>query len=133
MKKDKYLIHHNCVARLMSEYKQYGNLIVALDFDGTINDYHNEGLEFERVITLIKACNELNFQIVIFTANSDTEYIEKKCSDLGIEICGINKNLVPMFDKSKKIYYNILLDDRAGLESAYYALADTVITIKEGL
>jgi len=117
----------------MSEYKQYGNLIVALDFDGTINDYHNEGLEFEKVIDLIKACNQLDFQIVIFTANPDTEYIEKKCSDLGIEICGINKNLVPMFDKSPKIYYNILLDDRAGLESAYYILADVVITIKEDL
>lgn len=131
MASDKYMSHHKCFVRLMEEYHKYGNLIVALDFDGTINDYHNEGLEFDRVIALIKACNELSFQVVIFTANPDTDYIEQKCSELGIEICGINKNLVPMFDKSKKIYYNILLDDRAGLESAFYILADVVTTIKE--
>ena len=32
--------------------------------------------------------------------------------------------------KGKKIYYNILLDDRAGLESAYKVLIDTIDQMK---
>jgi len=33
--------------------------------------------------------------------------------------------------KGKKLYYNILLDDRAGLSSAYYCLRQALNRIKE--
>ena len=131
MTRDKYLSDHNCYNRLMEEYEKYGSLIIALDFDGTINDYHGEGLTFDKVIYLIKECNKLDFNVVIFSANPDTDGIIQRCKELDIKICGVNKNMVPMFDKSGKIYYSILLDDRAGLSSAFIVLAEVVRTIKE--
>ena len=128
---DFYLSEQNCFNRLFNEYKKYKALIVAVDYDGTINDFHNEGLEFFNVIDLLKKCNDLNFKIVIYTANNKYDEINSKCKSLGITIEGINKQLLPQFKDRGKIYYNILLDDRAGLYSSYKILKKLVDLINE--
>lgn len=48
--------------------------------------------------------------------------IQEYCKEIGIKIEGININYLPQFKNSGKIYYNILLDDRAGLETSYNIL-----------
>ena len=128
---DFYLEEENCFNRLWDEYIKYGTLIVALDYDGTINDFHNEGMEFNDVISLIKKCNGLNFKIVIYTANNKYNEIEDRCKELEIKIEGINKQLLPMFEGRGKIYYNILLDDRAGLRTSYNILKKVVDNIND--
>jgi len=126
---DKFLNRTECVARLLDDYEKHGNLIVAVDFDNTIYDFHKEGIEFNDVVQLVKQCNKLNFSVVIFTANTDHKLIEKHCKSLDIEIKGINKNVLDGFTGGK-IYYNILLDDRAGLATAFYTLKNTISLIK---
>lgn len=51
-----------CKKRLLEEYKKYGELIVAFDYDNTIFDYHNNGGDYSCVIELLKRCARLGFE-----------------------------------------------------------------------
>jgi len=125
---DPYLSQKNAVMRLYNEYKKHPKLIVAVDFDDTCFDYHGGGENHERVLQLLKDCKRHNFYIVVWTASDPSRFDEMKLflSDKGIKIDSINENPIPLpFGNHKKIYYNILLDDRAGLSSA----VDTLETL----
>lgn len=132
-KEDPYLDKGAVVFRLLDEYSRYGNLIVAVDFDHTINDYNNQGTTYPEVVRLLKRCNEMNFRIVVWTARSEDDYdfIKESFKKNGVEIEAINENLLEQFD-TRKIYYNILLDDRAGLKSTVDDL-NTVIDMIEDM
>lgn len=124
-----------CCKRLLLEYQKYGKLIVAFDFDNTIFDYHNNGGDYSCVIELLKECAELGFELVLFTTEEDWDKIEAK-ADKAAEILKLpdsfylNVNLSSIFPNAKKPYYNILLDDRAGLEESYNILKYVVDGIK---
>ena len=128
---DYYLNEENCYNRLLAEYEKYGTIIVAVDFDGTINDFHNEGLEFDNMISLLKKCNEIGFRLVIYTANDNYYEIYKRCDDMGIKIEGINKQLLPQFEGRGKLYYNILIDDRSGMVTSYNLLKRIINHIQQ--
>lgn len=128
---DYYLNDINCAQRLYNDYKKYGTLIIALDYDNTIFDFFNKGLIFNDVISLVKECSNIGMKIVIYTASQEYDKIETYCKKIGLKIEGININILEQFAKSGKIYYNILLDDRAGLASAYNQLNWVLDRIKE--
>ena len=119
---DPYLNYVYCYDRLLHEYELYKSLIIAVDFDDTIYDFHKKGHTYKNVIDLLKECSRRGFKIIILTDNSNHKLIEMYCNQIGIHIEGINKNVIDKFDDCGKIYYNILLDDRAGLPSAYFLL-----------
>lgn len=119
-----------CVERLQSEYDKYKKLIVAFDFDNTIFDYHNNGGNYSEVINILRECSELNFTMILFTANDDKsklDWIIEYCKKFEIRVDYVNKS--PIMDTVKP-YYNILLDDRAGLEEAYRQLKAVINYIK---
>ena len=94
---DKYLSDDACESRLFADYMKHGMLIVAVDFDNTIYDFHNDGLVFNDVIALIKRCNVFEFPVIVFTANNDEYLIGNYCRSIGIEIQGINTNHLQQF------------------------------------
>lgn len=51
---DLYLYEENVTERLITEWKKYGSLVVAYDFDNTVYDYHKEGHSYEYVIQLLR-------------------------------------------------------------------------------
>jgi len=116
---DFYLDKKNTYQRLISEYEKYETLVVAFDFDNTVYDYHNVGLEFTDLILLLRDLKKIGCYLIVFTANEEETFVKKYCKKMNIPFNAINEN--PPFHKSKsrKIYYNILLDDRAGLKEAY--------------
>lgn len=119
---DYYLDDNNSVNRLLYEWKTYGKLVIAVDFDDTLFDFHKKGRTYNDVINLLKACREIGCYIVVFTANDDIEhhaFIKSYLRDAGLEIDTINENIECVGFTTKKVYYNILLDDRSGLSSAY--------------
>lgn len=129
-KKHPYLSDNFCINRLLNEYNLHKSLVVAYDLDNTVNDYHNKGHDYSEVIELIRECKEVGFHLIVFTAEEDTEKVKKILELNNIPFDSINEN--PPFWKSnaRKIYYNILLDDRAGLNSAYEQLKEVLKRIK---
>ena len=115
---DEFLIPHANFKRLYEEYKKYGSLSIGLDFDNTIYDYHKKGYKYERVVHLCKDAVELGMEVHIFSANPDHDLIQKHCDSIDLKISGINTDGVALGWTSRKPFYSILLDDRAGLVSA---------------
>lgn len=131
--KNSYLNDQKALDRLLTEYKKYGSLTVAYDFDNTVYDYHNEGHDYSDVINLIRECKECGFYLIVFTGEENTNKVETFLNENDIPFDAINEN--PPFFKStsRKIYSNILLDDRAGLYSAYWQLKNVINIIKYGV
>lgn len=121
---DFYINSENTNKRLLNEWLKYGKLVIAYDYDNTVFDYHNEGHTYTQVIDLLRKCKALGAHLIVFTASEPHRYEEIKSylNENKVPFDAINENpdFVPF--KTSKIYYNILLDDRAGLESAYKSL-----------
>jgi hypothetical protein len=125
-----------CTVRLFSEWKRHPKLIVAVDFDSTVFDYYQGGHSFQRVLDILRKCKLLGFYVVVFTAADPSrfEFMKNFLLDKGIEIDSINQNPIPLpYGNHGKIYYNILLDDRAGLSSALDTLETVVGLIIDGI
>lgn len=119
-----------CIYRLVDEYKKYGSLVIAFDFDNCVYDYHSKGHDYIEVIDLLREAKKINCYLIAFTAEKDIQKVTSTLNELGIHFDAINEN--PPFFKSnaRKIYFNLLLDDRAGLYSAYIQLKETIKIIK---
>jgi hypothetical protein len=131
---DYYLNEDNCVNRLVEEWTNYGKIVLAIDFDDTVFDFHKKGRTYENVIKLVKRCQNIGCYTVIFTANDDIEhhkFIKQYLLDKGIEIDTINENVPSVPFKTRKVYYNVLLDDRAGLKASYDILLKVVEIIED--
>lgn len=123
---DPYLLNQNCVERLLREYHKHGKLIVAVDFDDTVFPFNNSGNIHNRVFELLQECQKREFYIVLFTASSPDRFdmMRDYMKYRGIIISSINSNPIPLpFGHNGKIYYNIFLDDRAGLGQSCDVLA----------
>ena len=120
--KDKYLQIENAVNRLFEEWDKYGYLIVAFDFDDTVD---SENRKHEQIIELLNACKEIARILIVFTCRDENEYdfVDSYLKSVGIEYDYINENYPEVkLDTSRKIFYNIFLDDRCGLSAAYETL-----------
>jgi hydroxymethylpyrimidine pyrophosphatase-like HAD family hydrolase len=116
-----YLNDENAVARLITEFEKYGMIWVAYDFDNTVYDYHNQGHDYSEVIELLRALRKAGMGLIVFTAEKDTSKVKAFLDKHEIPYDLINEN-PPFFrsdSESRKIYFNVLLDDRAGLRSAF--------------
>lgn len=113
-----------CSYRLLWEYQKYDRLIIGIDFDNTIKLVKQDS-SCEEVIELLRRCSNLpKFCLCLWSICPDgLEEITKKveyCKSLGIRIDYINDSpFIINKSNNRKPYFNILLDDRAGLESAY--------------
>ncbi|MBO0934378.1 hypothetical protein [Fibrella aquatilis] len=108
--------------RLKQEYARYGSLVIAVDFDNTLYDYHQQGLDCSEIIELLHQLKRINCTIVVWTASESTAFIKTYCQEHNIPIDSINTNPPFFTSSSPKIYYNELLDDRAGLAESYHRL-----------
>lgn len=126
-----YLLENNILFRLFREYVTHGSLVIAYDFDNTVFDYHNQGIEYSDTIELLQDLKSVGCTLICFTASEDIDHISKYLTDNDIPFDKINEN--PDFWKGtgRKIYFNALLDDRAGLNEMSRVLKDLILMIKE--
>lgn len=131
---DPFMDRDYCLERLMAEYRTHGKLIVAVDFDDTVFDFHKVGRRYDRVLDLLRRCQALDFYIVLFTGTPPSQWDDQRqyLANRGIHIeVGINENPIKLpFGNWGKPYWNILLDDRAGLGQAYAILSSVVSQIE---
>jgi hypothetical protein len=107
--------------RLVGEWEQHGKIIIACDFDDTISPWKMHGADFKHVISTLKVAQQTGAYIVIFTACDESRYAEIReyCSKEGLKIDSINKTPIDLpYGKNGKVYANIFIDDRAGLNEA---------------
>jgi hypothetical protein len=130
---DPYFSTKRCVQRLVANYEQNKNLIIGIDFDDTVFDFHKKGYRYYQVIDLLQECSECSdkLTLVLLTTEPDPEKLKWKaqyCQNLDINISYINDS--PVMRGAGKVFVNILLDDRAGLKQAYDILKQTLKIIK---
>lgn len=129
---DPYISRQECISRLEEEYRQHGSLMVAFDYDNTVFDYHHKGYTFPLMERLLQSCKECGLKLILFTAKENKEDIIPilaYCKNRGYEPDYVNES--PVMNTIKP-YYNILLDDRAGLGDAMIELHEVLIKIKKG-
>lgn len=128
---DEYLIPNKSFYRLLEEYQTYNSLVIAYDFDNTVFDFHKKGSTYNQVIKLLQDLHSINCYLICFTANEDNNFIKEYCKNNNIPLDALNENPAFFNSNSKKIYYNALLDDRAGLLQVYNDLKLLVSIIKK--
>lgn len=64
----RYAESEECVDRLLKDYAKHGSLIVALDFDNTVYDFHQTGDTFRAVEELLRSAKHQGHTLVLFTA-----------------------------------------------------------------
>lgn len=110
------------VIRLYKEWKEHGKIIIAVDYDDTIFNYAlSNKVDRLAAISAIQVAKSLGAYIVIFTAspNSRHDEIRAYCKEIGLIIDSINKNPIELpYGNEGKIYYNINICDRSGLNEA---------------
>lgn len=128
---DEFLEPNKSYLRLLDEYKKYESLVIGVDFDGTIHDYHKTGASYEMVRQLVRDLKEIGCKIVIWTAYKDLDYVKDFCIQNLIPFDNVNEGGISLPWESKKPFFSALLDDRAGLDSVYRDLDLLVKTIKK--
>ena len=107
--------------RLIKEWKKNEKIIIACDYDDTIKNWGLH-LSCQRAIDVIREAQAVGAYLTIWTASDYTERegsIRSYCEANGLRIDSINKNPIDLpFGHHGKIYANIFIDDRAGLNEA---------------
>ena len=124
--KDRYFSTEECTNRLVRDFYKHDNIIIAVDFDNTIHNFMGRGYS-ESLVHLLKVLRhdkENKFTFILFTAREGVKLIEAEqcCKSLGIKIHYVNES--PVMTSMRKPFYNILLDDKAGLGQAYEVLTN---------
>lgn len=123
---DRYMVYGQCVQRLVREYHQYGRIILAVDFDNTLYDYHQVGDTYPEMEELLKKAEPYT-NVMIFTCRPKKQHEEIKqyLNERGIKFDAINEPIIRLNedDETSKPFYSLLLDDRAGLEGARMILS----------
>lgn len=129
--RDYYLTENNIYNRLLKEYNRYGKIIIAYDFDDTIFDFHKEGRNYNDVINLLKRWKD-DAVFICFTASKPERYgdIWKYIINNDIPCDYLNEGVPGLPNGEKKVYYNVLIDDRAGLGEVYGILNKLINKIK---
>lgn len=124
--------------RLIRINQEYGGLTVAVDFDNTLFDFHYEKeraerteYDFSEIYTLLARLKAVGCFIVIWTANDDAAFIKHFLKTRAIPYDTINENPPYFKSTSAKIFYNVLLDDAAGLRETYILLCRFLETLSQ--
>lgn len=122
--------------RLLRIYREHGSLTVAVDFDNTLYDFHyrNEKAQrneydFSEIAELVRRLKAVNCFIIIWTANEDREFIKQFLAEQQIPYDLINEESPYFKGQERKIYYNVLLDDAAGLRETYLLLCQFIDSV----
>ena len=119
--------------KLVEQYQKTNQLIVAYDFDDTVSPLHSSGC-WRAASAIRKAKEVLNAYCIVYTCNDNYAKIIKYLDENNIPWDAINENapFISFGGGDCKIYYNILLDDKAGLHQAIEDLEALIYGVMNG-
>lgn len=125
------------INRLVKEWLKHERLAIACDLDDTIIPYNPELTDScHDTVQLIKDCQEQGIVFIINTAREDFKLDQSKqqVEALGITVHAVNKMpawwTLP-YGLAGKVYANIFLDDRGGLECTKHQLRKALELVKQ--
>ena len=118
--------------RLRNEFRKYGELIIAYDFDYTVHNYQDENSSYEFVVNLLRLWRPYA-NYIVFTASPEYrfKYIKDYLTKNNIPFDTINSEILERH-YTRKVYYNVFLDDRAGLGEISEILMELYKEIESG-
>lgn len=121
------------VQKGVEAWKKYGKLIIGVDFDETILPYNDLEVKItQQVIYALKEARKLGATIILYTCR-DGMLLEEAlalCEDEGLHFDQVNPTEKFHPSYSHKPYFNVLLDDKAGLISAVQTLLEIITNYK---
>lgn len=120
------------VEKLKIHYKRHGKIIIAYDYDDTIAPTYMSK-SCDDVVAILKEFKPYA-KFICFTSTMDFQKAKDYIKANGIPCDAFNDNVDFMkerFGKFRKVYFNILLDDKAGLGQAYRILQKFLVWLKE--
>lgn len=118
--------------RLIEQYKKHGKLVIAYDIDDTVRPcYCDDCSEIKALLRMARDIIDAYF--IVYTSNPDIKEVKRYLTEQDIPYDAINENAPFVPFKDGKIFYNILLDDKAGLAQAASNLKDLLYMVKYGL
>ena len=125
------------INRLVKEWLKHERLVIGCDLDDTIIPYNPELTDScYDTVQLIKDCQEQGIVFIINTAREDfkLEQSKQQIEQLGITVHSVNKMpswwTLP-YGLAGKVYANIFLDDRGGLECTKHQLRKALELVKQ--
>ena len=113
-------------SRLIKQCKEHGKLIIAFDFDDTVFPFTYPLEVLLPVHEILKKAKKQGHTLICYTANSDLEKVSLYLFHNGLTPHYYNESPVAT---EGKIYYNIFLDDKCGLQETLdilnYVLEET--------
>ena len=109
--------------KLLNVYENHKRIIIAYDFDDTIAPTYMSK-DCSCVVQLLKKMRPYA-DFICFTSNENIEKVKLYIAQNDIPCDYINENVPKMMERYgqiRKVYFNILLDDKAGLGQAYRIL-----------
>ena len=116
-----------CIEKLKEDYNTHGKIIVAYDFDDTVEP-SKINYSCDSVVKLLQLCSEFSdIEMICYTARTKTEDIKnvkESLKSLGIKFDAINDDC-PRIKREmehihdSKVLFSVFLDNRAGLKQAY--------------
>lgn len=126
----------NTLDRLRREWREHGGLIVAVDFDSTLCPYkqYEIDVDSELIRQLVRELAHYGCTIIIWTAAEEERHpqVKQYLSDHAVPYHYFNEDAPTsrLKYRTRKLYYNVLLDDRAGLHEVYTALCQLLNEVK---
>lgn len=127
--------------RLKRDYENHDRIIIAYDLDDTVRPYLTQ--DCSKVMDTIKRAKKiLNPYFIVYTANRDKKFNIEWLNDNYMPWDSINSypdysyfNKFKTYAPDGKLYYNLLLDDKAGLDEALLALEKLIsyVTMKKSI
>lgn len=126
----------NVFNELIEKYHKYGTLYIGVDFDNTLlpygmDDVPQDILDYGIMIGVLKQAKACGLKLCLWTLPMSEENLQWKiewCKEKGIEMDYINESplLSEYSKKFGKPHFNLLLDDTAGLGSAFNILYNLI-------
>ena len=115
--------------RLITQYQKQDKLIIAYDIDDTVRPAYCT--DCVNVQSLLRKINDsLDAYFIVFTSNEDIDGVKAYLDEEEIPYDAINTNAPFVPYKNGKVFYNVLLDDKAGLGEVVNTLEQLVYLVR---
>lgn len=129
---DPFVSREKTKERWRNEFQRYGCLIIAYDFDYTVHSYKDESYTYDLVVNLLRKWRP-NAKYIVFSASPKVRfsYMKGYLKERNIPFDTINDEILER-NYTRKVYYNVFLDDRAGLGEVVEILYELFEELENG-